>query len=129
MKWSSYRARWRGTEFDAAPDYDGEQLWMRLHRSTPTDGFDEVKPDCYVRPVPAAECDAIMFVTMVGELRAEPCQVHDEREAELLVEYVGGRAPVARSLGLERVERGVYRGWVPREDVRNLRENIVLLDS
>lgn len=128
MKWWSYRARWQGVEYEVAPDHDGERLWMRLRRSAPADGFDPVLADCYVRRVPATECEEIMFVTMVCDWRGEPCQVHDERADELLLEYTGGRAPLARQLGLERTERGVYRGWVPRSDVRNLREHTVLLD-
>ncbi len=128
MRWCSYRARWNGVEYDVAPDFDGEQLWMRLRRSAPGDGFEQVAPDCYVRPVLATECDQIMFVTTVCEWRREPCQVHDERDDELLLEYTGGRVPVAQQLGLERIERGVYRGWVPRDEVLGLRENTVLLD-
>jgi len=128
MRWCSYRARWQGVEYDAVPDQDGERLWVRLHRSAPAPGFDEVAADCHVRRVPATECEEIVFVTMVCTWHGEPCQVHDEREEDLLLEYTGGRAPVARQLGLERIERGVYRGWVPRSEVRDLCENTVPID-
>lgn len=46
---------------------------------------------------------------------------------ELLVEYTGGLLPVARKLGMERVERGVHRRWVARDEVVGLREEAVLL--
>lgn len=128
MKWWSYRVRWQEVDHDVVPDFDGERLWMRLRRSTPADGFEPVADDLYVRAVLASECDEIKFVTTVCEWRGEPCQVHDERGPELLVEYTGGRAPVAQGLGLSRSERGVYRGWVPRSEVSDLRENVVLLD-
>lgn len=128
MTWWSYRVLWHGVEYQAAPDYDGEQLRMRLRVSAPADGFDRVADDCYVRPVDAAECREIAFVTTVCTWRGEPCQVHDERGDELLLEYTGGRAPTARALGLERIERGVYRGWVSRSELRDVRENRVLID-
>jgi hypothetical protein len=56
-----------------------------------------------------------------------PFQVHDEEDDLLLLEYTGGEVPVARSLQLERLDRGVYRAWVPRVEVQMLRENVVPL--
>jgi hypothetical protein len=114
--WCSYRARWQGTEHAATPDQEGDELTLRLR--TPAG----------VRPVPAGECDDLVFVTTVGEWRGEPVQVRGERDDELLVEYVGGRAPVARALDLDRVERGIWRAWVPRTDVRDRREQRVPVD-
>jgi len=38
------------------------------------------------------------------------------------VEYTGGKAPVARELGLEEFDYGVYQGWAPVADVTDLRE-------
>ncbi|WP_181871008.1 hypothetical protein [Sphaerisporangium album] len=171
MRWHSYRARWRGAEYDASPDVRAGRLWIRLRRATPAEGFEEVAPGRYVRPVPAEECEAVVFVTTVGTWRGVPCQVHDARDGhtgerpggdagepadgdlggpvsepagghldrhlgghlgghcgELLVEYTGGLAPVARALGLPRAERGVYRGWVRRDEVLGLREHVVPLD-
>ena len=114
--WSAYRARWQGTEYAAVPDQEGNRLTLRLR--TPTG----------IRPVPAAGCTDIAHVTTVGEWRGAPVQVHGERGDELLVEYVGGRAPVARALGLERVERGVWRGRVRRAEVGDRREHRVPVD-
>ncbi|MEU9887547.1 hypothetical protein [Sphaerisporangium sp. NPDC051011] len=147
MRWHSYRARWRGSEYEASPDARAGRLWIRLRRATPAEGFEEVAPGLHVRPVPAEECEAVVFVTTVGTWRGVPCQVHDARDGhlhgeqddghdgrpgghggELLVEYTGGLAPVARALELRRTERGVYQGWVPRDEVLGLREHVVPLD-
>jgi hypothetical protein len=127
VKWCSYRARWQGEEYPASvfPDRDG--LGIRLYRTTPADGFDEVQSDRHVRGVPAAECETVQFVTTVCTWRGAPFQVHDERDDHLLVEYTGGELPVAQRLGLHRIERGVYRGMVPRAEVTELRENAVEL--
>lgn len=81
-----------------------------------------------VAPAGGVPAEEVAFVTTVGEWRGQPCQVLGERGSALLVEYTGGRAPVGRGLGLDRVERGVYRGWVPRAGVRGLREHQVPLD-
>jgi hypothetical protein len=43
----------------------------------------------------------------------------------LRVEYTGGKAPVARTLGLEEFDFGVYQGWAPRDAVENLTEHRV----
>lgn len=127
MKWFGYQARWQEEDYPASvfPQPDG--LLVRLYRSAPADGFDEVAPERYVRTVPATECAAIRFVTTVCTWRGAPFQVHDERDDHLLVEYTGGEVPVAQRLGLRRVERGVYRGLVPRAEVTDLREQSVEL--
>lgn len=127
MKWYGYQARWQGEDYPASvfPQPDG--LLIRLYRSAPADGFDEVHADRHVRLVMAAECEAIRFVTTVCTWRGAPFQVHDERDDQLLLEYTGGEVPVAQRLGLRRIERGVYRGLVPRAEVTELRENSVEL--
>lgn len=127
--WHSYRARWNGEEYSAAPHPQPAQLAMRLYRSTPADGFERVADGHFVREVPAAECEAIQFVTTVCEWRGAPFQVHDERGDELLLEYTGGLVPVAQRLGLQRIERGVYRQWVQRSAVRGLRETAAELSQ
>ncbi|MET8138820.1 hypothetical protein ABZU32_00780 [Sphaerisporangium sp. NPDC005288] len=128
MRWHGYRVRWRGEEYEAAPDPRPDGLWMRLRAAGPVDGFEPVAPDRHVRPVPAGECERVVFVTTACLWRGAPCQVRAEREGELLVEYTGGLLPVARALGFERVERGVHRAWVSRDEVADLHEQAVLLD-
>jgi len=126
-RWHGYRARWRGDEYGAGADPRPDQLWMRLYASTPTAGFDEVEPGRYVRVVPAADCEVILYVTVVCEWRGAPFQVHGDSDHELLLEYTGGLLPVAQRLQLERIERGVYRNWAPRDEVRSMREHVVVL--
>jgi hypothetical protein len=101
---------------------------VRLRRDTPAEGFTAVEADLHVRVVPAAECDAVVVVTTTGIWRGQPCQVHDERGDDLLVEHTGGSWVDARSAGFDRVARGVWRRWVPRDEVRGLREDTVLLE-
>ncbi|MEU6711263.1 hypothetical protein ABZ897_07240 [Nonomuraea sp. NPDC046802] len=120
-----YRARWQGADYVASPEPHSLELWVRLRSPEPADGFEEVEPGCHVRTVPAAECAALDFVTTVCDWRGERFQVHDERDGRLLLEYLGASALTAAELGLERVERGVYRIWVPRTEVNDLREHSV----
>jgi hypothetical protein len=127
MSWSGYRARWRGTDYEAVPDPRDDGLWMRLRSAVPAEGFDEVAPGWFVRPVPAAECGEAVFVTTVCEWRGEPFQVYGEDGDDLLLEYTGGRVTVAARLGLERAERGVHRCRVPRHEVEALRQRCVPL--
>ncbi|MFE3451282.1 hypothetical protein ACFXJ8_20395 [Nonomuraea sp. NPDC059194] len=127
MSWHTYRARWRGVDYPASPDSSGFELWMRLRREEPSEGFTEVEPGCHVMTVPADDCEAIWFVTTVCTWRGMEFQVHDERDGKLLLEYLGGSAPEAVALGMERIERGVYRRWVPRAQVDDLRESSVPL--
>jgi hypothetical protein len=127
VKWSWYRARWQGREYRASPDPRPDMLWLRLRGAEPAEGFEEVAPHVFVRPVRAEECEEVAFVTVTCEWRGAPCQVRDERDDELLVEYTGGLLPVAVDLGFERAERGVHRRWVARDEVHGLREHVVLL--
>ncbi|MFG6197059.1 hypothetical protein [Nonomuraea sp. JJY05] len=123
MSWHFYRARWQGVDYVASPEPHSLELWIRLRSPEPADGFEEVEPGCHVRPVPVSECAALHFVTTVCTWRGERFHVHDERDGRLLLEYLGGSAPAAVELGLERVERGVYRLWVPRAEVTDLHEH------
>ncbi|GAA3567621.1 hypothetical protein GCM10022419_055540 [Nonomuraea rosea] len=123
-----YRARWQGSDYVASPEPHALELWVRLRSPDPADGFEEVEPGCHVRTVPAAECSALHFVTTECSWRGERFQVHDERDGRLLIEYLGGSAPAALELGLERVERGVYRIWAPREEITEMAERAVSLN-
>ena len=38
------------------------------------------------------------------------------------MEYTGGKAPVAATLGLEEFDFGVYQGWAPATEVTDVRE-------
>ncbi|MFI6927977.1 hypothetical protein ACIBIZ_49165 [Nonomuraea spiralis] len=125
MTWHFYRARWQGADYVASPEPHALELWVRLRLTEPADGFEEVEPGCHVRTVPVTEVESLQFVTTECTWRGESFQVHDERDALLLLEYLGGSAPAALALGLERVERGVYRAWVPRAEVADLREQVV----
>jgi hypothetical protein len=125
----TYRARWGDADYDASPELRSGRLWMRLRSAAPAPEFEEVRPGRYVRAVPADECAAVWFVSLVCRWRGAPFRVHDRRDGELLLEYTGGRVTVAQSLGLDRVERGVYRRWVSRDEVTELREHAVPLDD
>ncbi|GGT04950.1 hypothetical protein ACFFV7_09470 [Nonomuraea spiralis] len=127
MNPESYRARWAGTDHEAAADLVDGRLFMRLYTSAPADGFAEVGPGRFVRTVPAADCSAVWHVTTVCEWRGAPFLVHAARETELLIEYTGGNALNAADLGLERIERGVYRIWAKRDEVSALSEKVVLI--
>lgn len=127
MMWHSYRARWAAADYPAVPEPHPDGLLMRLHRSNPAKGFELLAPDLYVRVVPAADCESIAFVVTACRWRGAPFEVHDERDDQLLLEYVGGQVPVAQELGLQRIERGVYRQWVPRADVQDLGEAVITL--
>ncbi|MFI9550161.1 hypothetical protein [Nonomuraea endophytica] len=125
MSGQAYRARWSGADYEAAAELLSGVLWMRLYGSAPADGFEQVRPGRFVRAVPAAECSAIWHVTTVCEWQGAPFLVHTARESELLIEYTGGDARHAVALGLERIERGVYRVWVGRDEVVALGEKVV----
>ncbi|WP_433221047.1 hypothetical protein [Microtetraspora malaysiensis] len=128
MRWHFYRARWRGGDYPCSPEASALETWIRLRRDEPAEGFEEVEPGCHVRTVPAAECESVHFVTTVCRWREAEFHVHAEREGELLLEYLGGSAPEAVALGLDRIERGVYRAWVPRAEIGELQERAVSLD-
>jgi hypothetical protein len=129
MRWSGHRARWQGTEFSCSPEPRPEGLWVRLRRPTAAPGFTEVAPGRHVRVVPAAECDVLLAAVTVCRWRGEPWVVHDERPGELLLEHTGGSTPRARELGAGRVDRGVHRRWVPRDEVTGLHEQLTVLST
>jgi hypothetical protein len=114
-----YTARWRGQEYEASPD--GEQI--RLYRSEPAEGFDEVRPGRYRRVVPVAEVQELAYVRTTCSWRGVPFIVLGQHEGWLRVEYTGGRRPVAEAMSLEEFDFGVYQGWAPANEVTDIREH------
>jgi hypothetical protein len=114
-----YLVRWRGVEYEASPDGGS----VRIYRPTPADGFTYVRDGRYVQVVPMSHIDELSYVRTTCLWRGEPFIVLAEYENWLRVEYTGGRAPVAESLGLEEFEFGVYQGWVPAAEIADLREH------
>ncbi|GGK96787.1 hypothetical protein [Mangrovihabitans endophyticus] len=111
-----YVVTWRGHEYEATPDGDG----VRIYATEPGDGFTEVRPGRYVRVVPFGEYDNMAYVRTTCTWRGQPFIVLAEADSWLRVEYTGGRAPIARQLGLEEFDFGVYQGWAPAHEVADL---------
>jgi hypothetical protein len=116
-----YVARWRGAEYEASPD--GEEV--RVYQPAPEEGFTEVRPGRYVRVLPLADVEELRYVRTTCSWKGEPFIVLAEHDTWLRVEYTGGRAPIAQSLGLEEFDYGVYQGWAPKAEVIELREHRV----
>jgi hypothetical protein len=113
-----YVVTWRGREYDATPDGDR----ARIYAQEPQDGFEEVRPGRYVRVLPAGEFGDLVYVRTTCSWRGEPFIVLAEAESWMRLEYAGGRAPVARALGLEEFDFGVYQGWAPTNEINDLYE-------
>ena len=113
-----YYARWRGREYEVSPD-GGD---MRLYSAEPADGFALIRPGRFVRVVPAGQVESFAYVRTTCTWQGEPFIVLGEADGWLRLEYTGGKAPVARTLGLEEFDFGVYQGWAPAADVRDLTE-------
>ena len=113
-----YYARWQGREFEVSPD--GAD--MRLYATTPENGFTPIRPGRYVRVVPVVEMEDFCYIRTTCTWQNEPFIVLGEADGWLRVEYTGGKAPVARTLGLEEFDFGVYQGWAPLVEITNLRE-------
>jgi hypothetical protein len=112
-----YVARWQDDEYEASPD----GALIRLYRPDPADGFEEVRPGRYRRMVPAEDAN-LDYVRTGCVWKGEPFIVLAEHEGWLRLEYTGGVAPVARDLGLEEFDFGVYQGWAPAAEVEDVRE-------
>jgi hypothetical protein len=113
-----YVARWRGQEYEASPDGDD----VRIYQRGPGEGFTEVRPDRFVRVLPASEVEEFSYVRTACTWKGEPFIVLAEHGGWLRVEYTGGRWPVVAALGLETFDFGVYQGWAPANEVTDLRE-------
>lgn len=111
-------ARYRGRQYEASPDGDN----VRIYLPEPAENFDEVKTGRYVRVLPMSEVDDFCYMRTTCHWRGSPFVVLAEHDGWLRVEYTGGRAPVARELGLEEFDFGVYQGWAPKREVSDLRE-------
>jgi hypothetical protein len=113
-----YVVSWQGREYDAAPDGDN----VRIYSPEPAAGFDEVKPGRFTRVLGPDDYDELVYVRTTCTWRGAPFIVLAEADAWLRVEYTGGRAPIARQLGLEEFDFGVYQGWAPLNEVTDLSE-------
>src|SRR5262245_25953049 len=117
-----YVARWRGREDEASPV--GADT-VRLYTPEPAAGFEETRPGRYLRVVPAVEIESFRYVRTACTWKGEPFTIVGEHETWLRVEYTGGRSAVAERLGLDRLDRGVWQAWAPRNEVVDLHEEII----
>ena len=116
-----YVVTWQGREYDAAPDGDR----VRIYSPEPGEGFHEVRPGRYVRVLGPGEFSALVYVRTTCLWRGQPFVVLAEADSWLRLEYTGGRAPIARQLGLEEFDYGVYQGWAPAHEIHDLYEHRV----
>jgi hypothetical protein len=116
-----FYASWRGAEYEASPDGDRVRLYVGEH----ADGFRQIGPARFVQVVPASEVENVAYVNTYCTWRGEPFVVLGEHQGWLRVEYTGGKAPVAESLGLELFDRGVYQAWASKHEVENMHEEPV----
>jgi hypothetical protein len=117
-----YQVTYLGETFEASPD--GDDL-MRLYSSEPRDGFVKVNDRRYVMVVASDTTTDFRYVRTACTWKDEPFIVLGEHDGWLRVEYTGGKAPVASTLGLEEFDFGVYQGWAPATDVTDVREYLV----
>lgn len=116
-----YVVTWLGREYDASPDGDS----VRIYAPEPAEGFEEIRPGRHVRVLRAQEYEELVYVRTTCTWRGQPFIVLAETDAWLRVEYTGGRAPIARQMGLEEFDYGVYQGWAPAHEVTDLYEHRV----
>jgi hypothetical protein len=119
MMRDGYQVTYQGETFEASPDGDD---FMRLYSPVPRDGFAEVNERRYVMVVPSDAVANFRYVRTICIWKGEPFIVLGEHDGWLRVEYTGGKAPVASTLGLEEFDFGVYQGWAPATDVTDVRE-------
>jgi hypothetical protein len=113
-----YVVTWQGTEYDAVPDGDN----VRIYSTEPADGFEEIRPGRHVRVLTPDDYDELVYVRTTCVWRGVPFLVLAEAENWLRIEYTGGRAPVARQMGLEEYDFGVYQAWAPANEISDLHE-------
>jgi hypothetical protein len=113
-----YVARWRGREYEASPGGDE----VRIYQAEAGEGFEEVQEKRFRRLVPMSEVQELWYARTTCTWRGHPFIVLASHESWLRLEYAGGKAPVARALGLEEFDYGVYQGWAPVAEVTDLRE-------
>lgn len=122
-------ATYRGDELEAAVYLKDDAQLVVLRSDIALDGFEpEPEGERFVRDVELSECDAVHFVRSVGQYRGLPVAILDELGDQLEVESLAHHAPAAAEAGLERVERGVYRGWVGSHEVQQQRLEFVDLN-
>lgn len=117
-----YIARWHGVEYEAAPSSCGAHLYTD---EPDCHGFEEVSTGRYRRIVPFGELDEFSYLTTIGTYRGHPVKILAAYGAWLRVEYIGGLAPVAEQLGLDRMDRGIYQSWVSCSEVSDIREHYI----
>lgn len=116
-----YVVEWRGRQYEARPGADGT---VRIYSGDPVDGFEELRPGRHRRIVPASETEGLAYVRTICTWRGERFIVVGEYDTWIRVEYVGGRAPVAERLELDRIDHGVWQTWAPRDEVTDMHEEM-----
>ena len=87
-----------GRHFHTAMTGDPKVVDLYWHNeSPPMPGFEKVAPNIYIRHTPLSEVDSVHRVEWYAEYRGEPFKVTADRGDSLLLYYLGGSEPKARS--------------------------------
>lgn len=92
-----------------------------IYADKPLDGFREVAPGRYERNVMNDDIVGT-YISTVGTWRGAPVKALYDDGDRVRIEYIGGQAPLAESLGMDRVDKGVYQTWASRADLPDLHE-------
>ncbi|GAA4218988.1 hypothetical protein [Actinocatenispora rupis] len=108
---------WRDQIYPA--NTDGARLL--IYTDAPAEGFRQTAPGRYERDVTDEDVNGA-YVSTIGTWRGVPVKALYEHGDHIRIEYTGGRADVAESLGMERVDKGVYQIWTTRQELLDLHE-------
>lgn len=118
---NGYVARWHGMEFEASPTLGTNTVDIRLYAQASGEHWESVGDGRYVREVGIGEVERLVHRAKVGTWRGHPFRVLAAEDDRYYLEYAGEHTPVARELGLEFIEPGVFRQWAPATEVVNVR--------
>jgi hypothetical protein len=113
-------AQWEGTTYEAAADVDT----VRLYSAEPAEGFEEIFAGRWRREVLIDDVQGPLYVRTECRWRGEPCLALDFNGESILIEYAGGNTSTGESLGLRRIEPTVFRGWVPFDELTDVRRTV-----
>lgn len=116
-------ASYQGTLYKAESMTDPGRIQLVAYLEPPPElGFDAVRPGLWRKRLGRPEVTEYYLVRVDCTYRGLDCGVIGEDGDRLRITYLSGYDDAAAQAGLEQVDRGVWEGWVDRDQVQDLRE-------
>jgi hypothetical protein len=116
-------ARHHGRLYKSNATSGSDKVPLVAYGDTPPEpGFEQLKPGVWRKRVAREEVSELYEVEYRCTYRGLDCVAAREDDGRVELLYLAGNSYAAKDAGMEEIDHGVFRTWVPRNELPDLHE-------